>query len=92
MHGTIARMTPAEGFGFIDSDDGREYFFHRTALNATHFEDIAPGTPVDFRIDREAGDRPDEGPRATFVRISAAAEPAVDSPLAQVGDSPPSPA
>ena len=88
-HGTIVRMTPEQGFGFIRSDEGHEYFFHRTALNATRFEDIALGTPVDFRIGREAGDESDEGPRATFVRMSAAAEPAVDSPLAQIGDTPP---
>lgn len=88
-HGTIVRMVPEQGFGFIRSDEGHEYFFHRTALNATRFEDIAPGTPVEFRIGREEGDRPDEGPRATFVRMAPAAEPAIDSPLTQVGDSPP---
>src|SRR5438105_2803149 len=70
MHGTIARMAPEEGFGFIDGDDGHEYFFHRTALNATRFEDLAPGTPVQFRIGREEGDRPDEGQRAIFVRMA----------------------
>ena len=90
MHGTIARMVPEQGFGFIEGDDGHEYFFHRTALNATDFEDLAPGTPVYFRIGREEGDRPDEGPRAVFVRMSPAAEPAVDPPLDQVDH--PSPA
>lgn len=81
MHGTIARMVPEQGFGFIDGDDGHEYFFHRMSLNATRFEDLAPGTPVDFRIGREEGDLPEEGLRATFVRMSPAAEPAVDPPL-----------
>jgi cold shock CspA family protein len=89
MHGTIARMAPAEGFGFIDGDDGHEYFFHRTALNATRFEDLAPGVAVDFRIGRGEGDRPDEGPRAIFVRLADAAEPAVDPPMDQI-DEPPS--
>ena len=74
-------MVPAEGFGFIDSDDGHEYFFHRTALNGTRFEDLAPGVAVDFRIGRGEGDRPDEGPRAIFVRLADVAEPAVDPPM-----------
>ncbi len=91
MHGTIARMVPEEGFGFIDGDDGHEYFFHRSALNATRFEDLAPGAPVYFRVGQETGDRPNEGPRAVFVRMTDAAEPAVDSPLEQVDHPSPAP-
>lgn len=80
-HGTIVRMVPERGFGFIRSDEGHEYFFHRSALNATRYEDLAPGTTVEFRIGEGEGDRTDEGPRATFVRLSAAEEPTVDPPL-----------
>jgi cold shock CspA family protein len=83
-HGTIVRMVPEQGFGFVRSDEGHEYFFHRGALNATRFDDLAPGTTVEFRIGEEAGDRADEGLRAVFVRLAGAAEPAVDLPLEAV--------
>ncbi len=89
MHGTIARMIPDERFGFIDGDDGREYFFHRSALNATRFEDLAPGVPVFPRLGHEEGDRPNEGPRAVFVCTTDAADPAVDPPFDQIDEPPP---
>jgi cold shock CspA family protein len=82
-------MVPEEGFGFIDGDDGHEYFFHRSALNATRFEDLAPGVPVFFRIGHEEGDRPGEGLRAVFVRMTDAAEPTVDPPFDQIDQPPP---
>src|SRR5437763_4445167 len=31
MRGTVDRLVPAEGFGFIIADNGQELFFHRTA-------------------------------------------------------------
>jgi cold shock CspA family protein len=77
-------MVPEKGFGFIRSDEGYDYFFHRSALNATRFNDLAPVTTVEFRIGREPGDRPDEGPRAIYVRLADAEEPAVDPPLEAV--------
>jgi cold shock CspA family protein len=83
MHGMIERLSPERGFGFIRADDGREFFFHRSALHATRFEDLAPGTAVDFQIGHEKGDRPDEGPRAVSVHMAADALPAVDPPTAE---------
>lgn len=80
MHGTIARLVPDRGFGFIRADDGREFFFHRAALHATRFEALAPGTAVDFQVGQEPGDRPDEGPRAVSVHLAADGLPAVDPP------------
>ena len=47
MKGTIQRYNYRKGFGFIEGDDGREYFFHYT-----DFEDnkrqIRPERTVDF--------------------------------------------
>src|SRR5690242_7974022 len=67
--GIIERITPEEGFGFVSSG-GQEYFFHRTGLNATEFEELAPGMAVEFSVNPHAqGDEPGEHPRAVNVRI-----------------------
>jgi cold shock protein len=78
MRGTIADISPERGFGFIAAPDGGEYFFHRSALQATEFEELAPGIEVEFEVNRESGDRPNEGPRAVNVRLADEAIPAVD--------------
>lgn len=89
MHGTIVRLSPERGFGFITADDGQELFFHRGALQATDFEELAPGVAVEFEVGHEEGDRSDEGPRAANVRLAAEAVPAADHeslPPEKVGD------
>lgn len=84
MRGIIVRISPDQGFGFIRGDDDQEYFFHRTALSATRFEDLAPGSAVEFQIGRDPGDRSDEGPRAVSVIMTGDQLPAVD-PLEPTG-------
>jgi cold shock protein len=70
VEGTITRLVPERGFGFISGDDGQEFFFHRSALQATEFEELAEGVRVDFHAAHEAhGDEPGEHPRAVNVRL-----------------------
>jgi cold shock CspA family protein len=79
MHGTIARLVPERGFGFITDQDGREYFFQRSALMGVEFEDLAPGTEVEFGArPPESGDQPGEHPRAVSIRLAAGATEAPD--------------
>ena len=78
MRGTIARLSPERGFGFITSADGQGFFFHRSVLQATDFEDLGPGVAVEFEAGQEHGDRPGEDPRAVNVRLADDAVPAVD--------------
>jgi CspA family cold shock protein len=80
-HGTVDRLIPERGFGFIADDEGGEYFFHRTALQATALDDLAPGTPVTFAVGADPGDLPDEHPRAVSVRLADDALPAVDGAM-----------
>jgi cold shock CspA family protein len=82
MRSTIARLVPERSLGFIQADDGRECSFHRGALRAARFEELARGTAVVFQIGHEAGDRPDAGPRAVSVHLAPDALPAVDPPAA----------
>ena len=79
MHGTIARLAPERGFGFITDQDGREYFFQRSALMGVNFEDLAAGVEVDFGArPPESGDEPGEHPRAVSIRLAANAALAPD--------------
>jgi cold shock protein len=82
MHGTIARLSPEGGFGFITADDGQELFFHRSALQGVEFEELAPGQPVHFQISRDnPGDEPGEHARAVSVQLADDAPPAEDHTL-----------
>lgn len=67
--GRVARIDAAQGFGFIVTDDGREYYFSRDNVVTPPFENLAVGTPVHF-IEEVAG----EGLQAK--RISAHGKPA----------------
>lgn len=60
----VARIFPAEGYGFIETVLGEEIYFHRNSLINADFEKLAVGTEVAFA--EEAGDK---GPQASTVRI-----------------------
>jgi cold shock CspA family protein len=77
MQGTVTRLNQDGKFGFIQGEDGAEYFFHMAALKATEFGEIAPGSRLLFDVDREpGGDRPDEHPRAIDVILAPEEVPA----------------
>lgn len=79
MQGTVDRVVPEEGFGFIIGPNGEEYFFHRTALKEVSWEEIGPGVPVFFQSEQGTGDRPDEHLRAVDIHLTPDAMPAVDN-------------
>lgn len=56
MTGTIKRLVADRGFGFLADEDGREYFFHRTAVEGLRFENLAEDDHVTFDV--EEGARP----------------------------------
>ena len=78
MQGTITSLAAERGFGIITTRQGEEFFFHRTGLQATDFEDLAPGLQVVFEVGRDSGDERGERPRAVNVRLSEQTVPAVD--------------
>lgn len=66
MNGTIKKVVYDRGFGFIASEDGAEYFFHREQVRAgLEFDSLTTGQRVTF--DTQNGPK---GPRA--VAVSAA--------------------
>ena len=64
--GTIKKVVADRGFGFITAEDGKEYFFHRSGLQAPlDFDSLRGGERVSFEI--EPGPK---GPRA--IQVTAA--------------------
>ena len=61
--GTIKRLTD-KGFGFIDAGNGKDVFFHMSAVEGCNFDDLTDGQRVSFNI----GQGP-KGPRAENVRV-----------------------
>ena len=60
--GIVTKLFPAEGYGFIATDDGTEVYFHKNAVRDMVFEDI-DGMAVSLNI--EPGEK---GPQATVVQ------------------------
>jgi CspA family cold shock protein len=60
--GTIKKVTD-KGFGFIDTGDGKDMFFHMSNLEGVQFDDLYEGQKVSFT----EGQGP-KGPRAENVR------------------------
>jgi cold shock protein len=64
--GTIKKLVPDRGFGFIAAEDGREYFFHRTGLDSSvNFDSLAGGERVEFEIEPSQ-----KGPRANRIKLA----------------------
>ncbi len=63
QQGTIVRLFPEENFGFIETADGLEVYFHTHALKKGTFKNLTVGQEVRFA--QEEGEK---GPQATWVR------------------------
>ena len=64
QHGKVARLLANEGYGFIETADGRELYFSRENVVHPAFDDLQPGTAVQF-IEEPA----DSGPQAKRVSV-----------------------
>ena len=62
-HGRVVRLFPEDDYGFIETDDGLEVYFHAHALKKGKISSLAPGTVVKFA--QEPGDK---GPQAIWVQ------------------------
>lgn len=64
IRGRVVRTFPEEGYGFIETPDGRELYFHRDNLVTPDFERLEIGAEVQFVEDRGS-----EGPQAKRVSV-----------------------
>jgi CspA family cold shock protein len=63
-NGTIKKLIRNRGFGFINSADGREIFFHRNSLVDTDFDALNEEQNVEYEIEKTP-----KGPSAINVRV-----------------------
>jgi len=63
MTGRIRTLRVDKGFGFIQDDSQKEYFFHQSAVYGEGLQDLREGDTVEFDV----GQGP-KGPRAENVR------------------------
>jgi len=61
---TVRSLDDAAGFGFLETADGRDIYFHRNSVLNGAFSRLAPGVRVAFF--EEMGDK---GPQASTVRL-----------------------
>ena len=62
--GRVSQLFPLQGYGFIETPDGREIYFHRHAITDAEFHAVDVGSPVFFS--EEEGD---DGPQASAVHL-----------------------
>lgn len=62
--GTVARLDPSGEFGFLETSDGREIYFHRNSVLDDSFARLSVGTRVTFA--EELGEK---GPQASTVKL-----------------------
>ena len=64
MKGKVVRFNPKKGFGFIQSDDEQDIFFHYSSLNMDGFKTVNPEDEVEFDLEKT-----DKGLRASNIKI-----------------------
>ena len=62
--GRVTKIFPEERYGFLETPDGREIYFHGNSVLQPGFEHIALGAEVHFA--EEVGEK---GPQASTVRV-----------------------
>jgi ribosomal subunit interface protein len=62
--GRVVRIFPDRGYGFLESDDGYEVYFHHNAVVDGAFGKLAVGDEVRFEEDEG-----EQGPQATSVIV-----------------------
>ena len=70
--GTIKKLSLDRGFGFIAAED-HDVFFHRSAVQNAHFDELEEGQTVEYRISgKPARGRPrkdqERRPEAAYVK------------------------
>ncbi|WP_193367633.1 HPF/RaiA family ribosome-associated protein [Pelagibius marinus] len=65
-HGKVARLFPYEGYGFIETPDGREIYFHENSLVDSDFAKLEEGQEVRYVAAEKESEK---GPQASTVKL-----------------------
>ncbi|MCX5707117.1 MAG: cold shock domain-containing protein [Candidatus Omnitrophica bacterium] len=66
MHtGKVKKVVRERGFGFISDTDGRELFFHRSAVQDNKYDSLNEEQTVEFDVEQS-----EKGPRAINVKVA----------------------
>lgn len=64
--GTVKWFNDTKGFGFIQSEDGKDVFVHQSEIQSEGFRTLTEGAQVEFEVTQG-----DKGLKATQVRALA---------------------
>jgi cold shock CspA family protein/ribosome-associated translation inhibitor RaiA len=64
LRGVVTKLFPEEGYGFLESIEGREVYFHKNSVLQDGFDSLEIGTGVAFTEETGAS-----GPQASTVRV-----------------------
>ena len=64
--GTIRRLITDRGFGFIQTTEGKDLFFHRSQLEGVDYSSLREGQEVEFEVGQGRSGRPE----AVRVRLA----------------------
>ena len=72
LEGTIKKLSLDRGFGFIAAED-HDVFFHHSAVQGAHFDELEEGQTVEYRIATKSSRRNrdkarEHGPQAACVQ------------------------
>ena len=63
LKGTVKWFNDRKGYGFINTEDGRDIFVHFSSIDATGFKTLSEGDQVNFDVEES-----DRGPEAKNVK------------------------
>jgi ribosomal subunit interface protein len=63
-HARVSKLFPDEGYGFLETPDGREVYFHRHSVLHDAFDRLAVGAEVTF-----AEEEGEKGPQASTLKL-----------------------
>lgn len=64
LHGKVARLFPYEGYGFVETSDQHEIYFHRNSVIGRGFDKLDVGAEVSLVLAEKEGEH---GPQASTV-------------------------
>lgn len=64
--GTIKKLVLDKGFGFIQTQEGSDVFFHHSTVADHQFDNLTEGQRVEYTVDAAGGTK-GKGPRAASV-------------------------